>query len=76
MMEFPLDLVVLYQHPMSLVDLYVTRADITFDEFKIRDAELVIQGLHMIEESLAVHGRSVISNLSNGIWDVFLDWTK
>ena len=72
MIQFPLDLAVLYQQPMRFVDIYVTRADITFDEFRVRDAELFIQGLQMLEQTMAMHGGGLLSSLGNFMWDMIL----
>lgn len=38
--------------PSLSFDLNVPRADITFDNFRIRDAELLRQGFHMMQEEL------------------------
>ena len=36
MAEFPFNFVRFIDFPMSVVDLYVKRADVTFDEFRVR----------------------------------------
>ncbi|EMD31130.1 hypothetical protein CERSUDRAFT_127592 [Gelatoporia subvermispora B] len=49
-LTFPYDVFHTFQHPMGSVNLYVLRADVTFDEYRIRDAELVIQSISLIRE--------------------------
>ncbi|KAL6307791.1 hypothetical protein BKA93DRAFT_823130 [Sparassis latifolia] len=65
LMQFPLDLSNVLRFPMGTINLYVTRADITFDEFRIRDAELIKQAFSIIREK---------TRLSDIPWgDVFFD---
>ncbi|GJE89721.1 hypothetical protein PsYK624_058270 [Phanerochaete sordida] len=51
-LQFPFDLVHVFNYPMSTVNLYIPRADITFDNFRIRDAELIPQSISLVEEKL------------------------
>jgi hypothetical protein len=62
----------LYQHPMTFLDLHVERADITFDEFRIRDAELVIQGLTLLEQHAKRNGYGTVSQVGNLLLDIVL----
>ncbi|OBZ68476.1 hypothetical protein A0H81_11441 [Grifola frondosa] len=48
--NFPSDCVHSLNYPMSNMNLYVTRLDITFDRFRIRDAELLRQSISLIRE--------------------------
>ncbi|KAI0964093.1 hypothetical protein AcW1_000994 [Taiwanofungus camphoratus] len=54
--QFPFDVVHVVNYPMSTVNLYVPRTDVTFDQFRIRDAELLIQGLSTIREKTFAAG--------------------
>ncbi|PCH34166.1 hypothetical protein WOLCODRAFT_148231 [Wolfiporia cocos MD-104 SS10] len=51
--QFPLDLYQVLDHPMRAVNIHVSRADITFDEFRIRDAELIVQALMILRQKTA-----------------------
>ncbi|KZT08815.1 uncharacterized protein LAESUDRAFT_757515 [Laetiporus sulphureus 93-53] len=51
--QFPLDLFRVLDLPMRTVDLFVPRADITFDEFRIRDASLMKQVFATAREKTA-----------------------
>lgn len=51
--HFPFDIYHALKYPMTTVNLYVPRADITFDNFRLRDAELVPQSFSLVEEKLA-----------------------
>ncbi|KAI0756069.1 hypothetical protein C8Q80DRAFT_5577 [Daedaleopsis nitida] len=63
--HFPIDLVRTFTYPISSTNLYVTRLDVTFESFRLRDAELLKQGFALIREN------SVASQID---WsDVFLD---
>lgn len=56
--------------PLSMIDLYVTRSDITFDSFRIRDAELLAQGGMMLKRQ---YDTSRSSGVLQGIgWDNFV----
>lgn len=54
--QFPLDVAHVLRHPMSTVNIYATRTDITFDEFRIRDASLVVQALTILRAKTANMG--------------------
>ncbi|CCL98894.1 uncharacterized protein FIBRA_00901 [Fibroporia radiculosa] len=56
MAQFPLDLWHTLCFPMSAVNLYVPRADIMFDEFRIRDAALLVQSFTILREKSIRHG--------------------
>ncbi|KAI0328463.1 hypothetical protein GY45DRAFT_1326336 [Cubamyces sp. BRFM 1775] len=63
--HFPIDLVRTFNNPASSVNLYVTRVDVTFDSFRLRDAELVRQGFALVRE------KAITSKID---WsDVFFD---
>ncbi|RPD64549.1 hypothetical protein L227DRAFT_518868 [Lentinus tigrinus ALCF2SS1-6] len=63
--HFPIDLVRTFNYPVSSTNLYVTRLDVTFDCFRLRDAELLKQGFSLVQE------KSITSGID---WsDVFLD---
>ncbi|KAH9837362.1 uncharacterized protein C8Q71DRAFT_723615 [Rhodofomes roseus] len=77
--QFPFDLLRTVDYPMSTVDLYVSRADVVFDEFRrrfdvltvflqIRDAELVKQGFTSLREKTALFG----INWGDAILDAFV----
>jgi len=51
-LHFPYDLTHVVNYPMTTINLYIPRADITFDNFRLRDAELVPQSLAVVEEKL------------------------
>jgi len=72
LIQVPVDLFMFYQHPMSFIDLNVERADITFDEFRIRDAELVIQGLTLLEQHAKRNGFGTVSEVGNLLFDMML----
>ncbi|KII94315.1 hypothetical protein PLICRDRAFT_153850 [Plicaturopsis crispa FD-325 SS-3] len=65
---FPSDLAKLYFDPLSFVDLHIPRADITFDDFRMRDAELVRQCGEMVARKFNEGGKE----LTGFLWDVFL----
>ncbi|KAI0707615.1 hypothetical protein C8Q76DRAFT_859880 [Earliella scabrosa] len=48
--HFPSDLVHTFKHPVNNANLYVSRLDVTFDSFRLRDAELLKQGFYLIRE--------------------------
>ncbi|KAI0652737.1 hypothetical protein C8Q79DRAFT_939153 [Trametes meyenii] len=50
LLQFPFDLFRAISSPVNSVDLYVTRVDVTFDSFRLRDAELVRQGFSLARE--------------------------
>ncbi|KAI0352223.1 hypothetical protein OH77DRAFT_1523491 [Trametes cingulata] len=65
LLHFPIDLVRTFNYPVSSMNLYVTRVDVTFDSFRLRDAELVRQGFSLARE------KAITSNID---WsDVFFD---
>ncbi|KAI0640305.1 hypothetical protein C8Q77DRAFT_1214550 [Trametes polyzona] len=64
-LHFPIDLVRTFNDPTSSMNVYVTRVDVTFDSFRLRDAELVRQGVALMRE------KAITSNID---WsDVFFD---
>lgn len=66
--QFPFDFFRFINFPMSTVDLYVNRADVVFDEFRLRDAELVRQGFMTLREKTALFGVS----WGDAIFDAFV----
>ncbi|PBL00230.1 hypothetical protein ARMGADRAFT_982213 [Armillaria gallica] len=57
--------------PISTVDIYISRTDITFDHFRIRDVELFRQGATTFKlniEKLRQRG-----SLESFTWDAFMD---
>ncbi|EIW63748.1 uncharacterized protein TRAVEDRAFT_110902 [Trametes versicolor FP-101664 SS1] len=65
LLHFPIDLVRTFNDPSSSINLYVSRLDVTFDSFRIRDAELVRQAFVLARE------KTITSNIA---WnDVFFD---
>ncbi|KAI0776332.1 hypothetical protein BD413DRAFT_709071 [Trametes elegans] len=50
-LHFPIDLVRTFNDPASSINLHVTRVDVTFESFRLRDAELVRQGFSLMRES-------------------------
>lgn len=70
--QVPFDFFMFYQHPMTFFDLHVERADITFDEFRIRDAELVVQGLKLLEQHARRNGFGTVSEVGNLLFDMML----
>ncbi|CAL1693940.1 unnamed protein product [Somion occarium] len=63
--QFPRDLVHALHYPMTAVNLYVTELDITFDEFRIRDAELVTQAMSLLQERMHlrdIHWQDVLAD--------------
>ncbi|KAI0347875.1 hypothetical protein BDW22DRAFT_1349952 [Trametopsis cervina] len=64
--HFPWDLMQCYSLPMSMANVYVHRLDVTFDNFRVRDAELVIQGLSRARQNM---------KKADIQWnDIFTDW--
>jgi hypothetical protein len=60
--------------PASAIDLYVPRADVTFDRFRLQDAELVRQGWGWVRREYVEHGGGDV--VKDAIWKavlVFLD---
>ncbi|KAI0803277.1 hypothetical protein BC629DRAFT_1438318 [Irpex lacteus] len=51
--HFPFDIWRLATHPTAMANIYVPRADITFDNFRMRDAEIVVQGISLVRENMA-----------------------
>ncbi|KAI0370114.1 hypothetical protein BV20DRAFT_1052743 [Pilatotrama ljubarskyi] len=65
LLHFPIDLVRTFNYPVSSMNLYVTRVDVTFDSFRLRDAELLRQGFGLVRE------KAITSKID---WsDVFFD---
>lgn len=64
---FPSDLVKLYMDPSLSFDLYVPRADITFDNFRIRDAELLRQGFTLLQQRLSQKDSSITDVISDAL---------
>ncbi|TFK81352.1 hypothetical protein K466DRAFT_341903 [Polyporus arcularius HHB13444] len=52
----PIDLVRTFNLPVSNTNLYITRVDVTFDTFRLRDAELLKQGFSLIHEKTITSG--------------------
>ncbi|KAI0694422.1 hypothetical protein BC835DRAFT_1221759, partial [Cytidiella melzeri] len=50
--HFPYDIFRCFKHPMVMVNLYVPRVDVTFDNFRLRDAELVLQCTSLLRQSM------------------------
>ncbi|TBU42550.1 hypothetical protein BD309DRAFT_174335 [Dichomitus squalens] len=48
--HFPLDLMRIIHSPSTSVNLLITRLDVRFDAFRIRDAEMLRQGLLLLRE--------------------------
>ncbi|PFH45357.1 hypothetical protein AMATHDRAFT_160558 [Amanita thiersii Skay4041] len=65
---FPYDIWRIYRDPPSAVDLDIPRCDLTFDHFRIRDAELVKQVSNMIKRQYLVHSRN--GSLDGVSWDM------
>jgi hypothetical protein len=57
--SFPGDLFNAIYNPVSVMDLYVPLAHITFDRFRLRDAELM------------EHINTVVNVRWNGVWETF-----
>ncbi|KAI9069696.1 hypothetical protein FKP32DRAFT_1671173 [Trametes sanguinea] len=63
--HFPIDLIRTFNYPVSSLNLYVTRTDVTFESFRLRDAELFRQGIQLVRE------KAITSRID---WsDVFFD---
>lgn len=70
----PSFLVRILNDPGSSIDLYVPRADVTFDRFRLQDAELVRQGWGWVRREYTEHGGG--DAMRDAIWKavlVFLD---
>lgn len=59
----------LIKDPGDAVDLYVSRTDITFAKFRIRDAELLRQGLATVEKDWDEKQTDVFGDVA---WDSLL----
>ncbi|KAH7922785.1 hypothetical protein BV22DRAFT_1106424 [Leucogyrophana mollusca] len=59
--SLPFDIVNIYKDPMSTVDLHIPRLDVTFDDFRIRDAELLRQSTMLFIERVKTSGVDVSS---------------
>lgn len=68
--EFPVNLFTLYERPLSFVDLYVTQANITFDDFRVRDAELVVQGFVMLQQHARLKGLGTVNEWGDFLLDM------
>ncbi|KZT73231.1 hypothetical protein DAEQUDRAFT_662511 [Daedalea quercina L-15889] len=66
--QFPFDFMRFINFPMSAVDLYIIRADVVFDQFRLRDAELITQGFVILREKTALFG----VNWGDAIFDAFV----
>ncbi|KAI0829093.1 hypothetical protein BC628DRAFT_1417438 [Trametes gibbosa] len=65
LLHFPWDFFRTMSDPSSGMNLYVTRVDVTFESFRLRDAELVRQGVAL------AHAKAITSNIN---WsDAFFD---
>ncbi|KAH7907559.1 hypothetical protein BJ138DRAFT_1116595 [Hygrophoropsis aurantiaca] len=53
--SFPFDVVNIYKDPMSTIDIYIPRLDVTFDDFRIRDAELIRQSATLFIEKMRLN---------------------
>lgn len=53
--------------PSLSFDLCIPRADVTFDDFRIRDAELLRQGFNMLQEGLNKRNTSFTDILSDAV---------
>ncbi|KDQ51110.1 hypothetical protein JAAARDRAFT_199334 [Jaapia argillacea MUCL 33604] len=49
-LQFPMSLFNAYRDPISMLNIHMTRLDVTFSEYRIQDAELLRQGAKMIGE--------------------------
>ncbi|KAF9819995.1 hypothetical protein IEO21_01657 [Rhodonia placenta] len=70
--QFPLDVAHVLRHPMSTVNIYATRTDITFDEFRIRDASLVVQALTILRAKTANMGINWVDVLFDAVIHTFV----
>lgn len=50
--HFPYGLAYFISHPFAAVDVYIPRADVSYDLFRIRDAELVAQSIELVREKM------------------------
>ncbi|KAH8099802.1 hypothetical protein BXZ70DRAFT_941116 [Cristinia sonorae] len=50
--KFPSDIMLAINNPMTIANLYVSTSDVRFDEFRIRDAELLIQAITIAREKM------------------------
>ncbi|OCH90548.1 hypothetical protein OBBRIDRAFT_793209 [Obba rivulosa] len=66
-LTFPYDLINTFQHPVGAVNLYIPRADITFDEYRIRDAELILQSISLIREKSYMYNINTPDVLFNAL---------
>ncbi|CDO77301.1 hypothetical protein BN946_scf184753.g51 [Trametes cinnabarina] len=68
-LHFPIDLVRTFNYPVTSMNLCVTRVDVTFDSFRLRDAELFRQGVALVRE------KAITSNIdwSDLFFDALLD---
>ncbi|OSD01145.1 hypothetical protein PYCCODRAFT_1504552 [Trametes coccinea BRFM310] len=65
LLHFPIDLIRTFNYPVSSLNLYVTRTDVTFESFRLRDAELFRQVVALARE------KAITSRID---WsDVFFD---
>jgi hypothetical protein len=65
---FPSEIFKICRDPFSTIDLFVPRTDITFDNFRIRDAELLRQGSMMLKAHWDACGHIYHAHL----WDNFI----
>ncbi|PPQ70734.1 hypothetical protein CVT26_014699 [Gymnopilus dilepis] len=62
-----------YDNPLCVVDLYVPQLDITFADFRLRDAELIRQGTTKIKEKyidFETRHRGLIQDIT---WDLLIE---
>jgi hypothetical protein len=65
---FPSEIFKICRDPLSTVDLFIPRTDITFDDFRIRDAELLRQGAMTLKAHWDASGH-IYHEL---LWDNFI----
>ncbi|KAF9009804.1 hypothetical protein BDZ89DRAFT_1078354 [Hymenopellis radicata] len=58
-------------NPLTIIDLFIDRCEVTFAHFRLRDAELLKQGGIMLKINL---GKAIERNAFEGFsWDIFMD---
>lgn len=63
----------IFKDPLSLVDIEVTEVQLTFRNFRVRDAELFVHGLEAAKSKYNRMEPSAKSAIFDWGWDIFCD---
>lgn len=70
--SLPLNVLDVCKDPLSIIDVYAPRTDITFGDFRLRDAELFYHGATKVKDEYCKLETRYPGIVENFAWDIFV----